>query len=307
MSAQYDELPVPLWDSPEVNIEPVLSEPPPEILDELCRGLNTAGLSKSLGRTDDLSDLYRHTRLASCATEVWHLYSGVLADRLFRYSPESHLEASIALLRPTLQNVFTTAETGHAQQPSVPAAPVVNESAFAVYRETRDQSAGALKAVLDQARRNLDSLAAAYARRPPRELVTELMEDIALSQLTVARALSVSPTAVRKWRRGDSARPEHRSGLARLAALCKSLSAVGLYDPGSWIDIPISTQSTLTPLDLFIGGRSDLLLLLAANLADSRETLDAFHPNWREVFARNPDYEVVRLTDGTLSAVPRPG
>jgi hypothetical protein len=61
----------------------------------------------------------------------------------------------------------------------------------------------------------------------------------------------------------------------------------------------------LTPLDVFIGGRSDLVVLLGSGLADPREVLDEFNPDWRTAFAPDREYEVVTLADGSRSVVPR--
>jgi hypothetical protein len=188
--------------------------------------------------------------------------------------------------------------------PSAVVAPV-NVDPIALYRRARQSAKRASENALGDIRRRLDSAKSEHAKASPRDVVGFLGQDLGVGQLTTARAVGVSPTAVRKWRRGEAAKPEHRSRLASFAALSSLLMEVGLHDPAGWIDIRISDQSTLTPLDLFVGGRGDLAVLLGARLADPQEALDAFDPAWRENYAPDPDYEVITLADGTRSAVPR--
>jgi hypothetical protein len=183
--------------------------------------------------------------------------------------------------------------------------PVFNVKPMTEYGVARRHAAGAREAALADIRRRLDRAKATYAHMAPREVVTELSDDFGVGQLVTARAAGVTPTAVRKWRRGEPARPEHRDRLSGLAALCRRLVEADVHDPAGWIDIPISGESTLTPLDLFAGGRSDLVVLLGSGLSDPQETLDAFNAKWRTVFAPDHDYEVVTLADGSRSVVPR--
>jgi transcriptional regulator with XRE-family HTH domain len=185
-----------------------------------------------------------------------------------------------------------------------PEAKPVNLSPGAKYRTVRQQVARARREALIDIRRQLDAGRAAETLQSPRSVVDHLAGDLGVSQLAIGRAVGVTPTAVRKWRRGEPAKPEHRDRLARLAAMCDLLSRSGIHDPAGWIEIPISGESTLTPLDLFIAGRADLAVLLGAGLSDPQETLDDFDSDWRRVFARDPDYEVVTLQDGSRSVVP---
>lgn len=151
----------------------------------------------------------------------------------------------------------------------------------------------------------LDALRTEYAARRPSELISRLTDEVGLSQLSIARVLNVTPTAVRKWRRGESIIARHRDGLAELAALCTILAEVGTYDPGTWLEIPISNESTITPLDLAVQGRTELVVLFASHLMSGTDTLDLFDSNWRSTSALDPDYVVVALGDGSRSAVPR--
>jgi len=176
---------------------------------------------------------------------------------------------------------------------------------LAHYAHARTNARNSREAALGHVRRRLDIARAGYTQMSPRDVTTELGDALGVGQLLIARAVGVTPTAVRKWRRGEPARPEHLDRLAQLSALYRVLREVGVYDPASWIDIPISGESTLTPLDLLIGGHSDLAVLYASGLADPQETLDAFNAGWRADFPTDRDYEVVTLADGSRTVVPR--
>lgn len=188
--------------------------------------------------------------------------------------------------------------------PPIAIAPV-NVDPVAVYRRARQSAVKAETDALEHVQRRLDNAKSAHTHTPPRDVIRFLAEDVGVGQLVTARALGVTPTAVRKWRRGESAKPEHRGKLASFAGMCSLLMELGLHDPAGWLDIAISDQSTLTPLDLFIGGRPDLSVMLGSRLADPQATLDAFDSAWRTRYPVDADYEVVTLGDGSRSAVPR--
>ncbi len=182
---------------------------------------------------------------------------------------------------------------------------IVNIDPVARYRHLRRGLDTARGETLKEIARRLDAAKGQYSAQAPASVVAYLTDDLGAGQLLTARALGVTPTAVRKWRRGEAARSEHRSHLSEFAAMCALLGDAGMHDPAGWLDIPISSQSTLKPLDLFTSGRSDLVVLLGSQLADPQETLDSFNPRWREEFPTDPDYEVVTLADGSRSAIPR--
>jgi transcriptional regulator with XRE-family HTH domain len=180
----------------------------------------------------------------------------------------------------------------------------VNLGPLGMYRAARQAARRSRASILDELRQRLDRTRAQLTKRSPQELARQLTDELGLGQLAVARSLGVTPTAVRKWQRGEQARPEHRDRLARLAALTSVLTDLGIHDPAGWLDIAVSDESALTPLDLFSAGKSDLVTLLAAGLADPRETLDAFDPAWRQTTAPDTEYRIVELADGSRSAIP---
>ena len=174
-------------------------------------------------------------------------------------------------------------------------------------RQARQATEGARSSAISLLRQQLDSQKAKYSLEAPAELLTRLVADIGVSQLMIATALGVSPTAVRKWQRGEPLRPEHRDRLSQFASLVTAVGEAGDHDPPGWLELPISTDSTLTPLDLFERGRPELVVLFASKLTDPQETLDAFAPDWRDKYPPDRDLEVVQLEDGSRSAVARKG
>jgi hypothetical protein len=273
----------------------------------------TAGASEALAR----QETGWRQRLARI--NLAEIQSGLLGERYYIDPAETSpaAEALVPNVDPNVAQLTTftlsgaTAGAGYAvplieHLPPATVAPV-NLDPVAQYRRARQSAKRASDDALDEIRRRLDKVKSEHAQSSPRDVLTFLADDLGVGQLTTARAVGVTPTAVRKWSRGDTAKPEHRGRLASFAAFCSLLMEMGLHDPAGWIDIPISDQSTLTPLDLFTAGQPDLAVLLGAGLADPQETLDAFDANWRESYAPDPDYEVIALADGTRSAVPRRG
>ena len=206
--------------------------------------------------------------------------------------------ASMSVVSPTryAASVIESAEVG--TRP-------INLDPLAKYRVARRFAERTGLEALENLQRRLDTSKSNYAQARPEAVIRFLAEDLGIGQLTTARAVGVTPTAVRKWRRGEAAKPDHRGKLAAFAAMSSLLAEVGLHDPASWLDIPISHQSTITPLDLFLGGRSDIVLLLASRLAEPHEALDLFDAQWRENYPVDSEFDVVTLSDGSRSAFPR--
>jgi transcriptional regulator with XRE-family HTH domain len=158
---------------------------------------------------------------------------------------------------------------------------------------------------LADARRRLDSAKGLHSSRSPRDMVNDLSEIHGLNQLSTARAIGVTPTAVRKWRRGEPARPEFRDRLAQLTALLDLLRNEGQEEPAGWLEVPVSSESTLTPLDLFAARRPDLAILLGSAAEDPQTVLSSFDPAWRRNYPPDEDYDVVVAADGNRAVVPR--
>lgn len=185
------------------------------------------------------------------------------------------------------------------------ASSAVNVEPLALLRIVRASADASRALVLADVRRRLDRAKAPHASRSPRDIVMELGDSYGLNQLSIARAVGVTPTAVRKWRRGEHARPEFRDRLALLMALLRLLQDAGQDQPAAWLEVPVSGDSSLTPLDLFSAGRSDLIMLLAAATEDPQTVLDSFDVDWREKYAPDREYMVIVAADGERAIVPR--
>jgi hypothetical protein len=148
----------------------------------------------------------------------------------------------------------------------------------------------------------LDERAAVFGVQDPRQLLEVLGTEYGLAWLTVARMIGVTPTAIRKWRRGEPLTPQNRQRLALLLAFLELLrSPFPVADPASWLEMPISSEATLTPADLYAAHRRDLLVDLASRRQGSHALLDAFDPQWRTTYATDDRFAIVRAPDGELS------
>jgi transcriptional regulator with XRE-family HTH domain len=106
----------------------------------------------------------------------------------------------------------------------------------------------------------LDERAAVFGVQDPSLLLDVLGTEYGLSWSTVAKMIGVTPTAIRKWRRGEQLTPQNRQRLALLLAFLELLrSPFPVADPASWLEMPISAEATLTPADLYAANRRDLL------------------------------------------------
>jgi transcriptional regulator with XRE-family HTH domain len=153
----------------------------------------------------------------------------------------------------------------------------------------------------------LDERAAVFGVQDPSLLLDVLGTEYGLSWSTVAKMIGVTPTAIRKWRRGEQLTPQNRQRLALLLAFLELLrSPFPVADPASWLEMPISAEATLTPADLYAANRRDLLVDLASLRQSSHAVLDAFDPAWRTSYATDDRFAVVRAPDGALSIREKP-
>jgi len=153
----------------------------------------------------------------------------------------------------------------------------------------------------------LDERTALIGLREPMELIEELGSERGLSWSTLARLVGVTGTAIRKWRRGEQITPQNRRRLARAHAFVEMLT--GPYpvgDPASWLEMPISDEASLTPIDLYAANRMDLLFEFAGRRMGAHAVLDAFDPEWRTGYVTDERFAVVQAPDGHPSIVERP-
>lgn len=153
----------------------------------------------------------------------------------------------------------------------------------------------------------LDERTAVIAMADPAELLESLGTEGGLSWTTVARLVGVTPTAVRKWRRGEQITPQNRHRLARACALLEMLRPYAVADPASWLEMHISQDAVVTPVDLFGAGRADLIFELAGRRTNPHAVLDAYEPDWRTRYGVDDRFGVVEAPDGQLSIVQRGG
>jgi hypothetical protein len=122
----------------------------------------------------------------------------------------------------------------------------------------------------------------------------------------VARVVGVSPTAVRKWRRGEQVSPAYHQSLAEFLAFCQF---VGEVDPRIqngvpyWLETPVVSETTLTRLDLYLMGHRIELLNIAAERLTSHAALDKAVPNWSEKYARDNRFRTVFDDEGVPTIV----
>ena len=151
--------------------------------------------------------------------------------------------------------------------------------------------------------------ASRLGRRDAKELLDSLAIDRGLSWNTLAAMLGVTPTAIRKWRRGGSVTPENREQLAALVAFFEQLENVEepIADMGSWMEMRVREDTTLTPAVLYAGGPHQRWHLLewARGYIDAATVLDRFDVQWREAFGRDPNYTVGVGPDGERAIIPR--
>jgi hypothetical protein len=136
------------------------------------------------------------------------------------------------------------------------------------------------------------------ARRDPRELLDDAASTWGLSWSTIGRMLGVTPSAMRKWRRGGGAiSAENRAHIALFSAFLSTIQTCRepIADIGSWMEMRLRDDTTLTPADLYAAGMEGRLLLidLAAEVMSPVEVLDAFDNDWRTRYSRDSAFGVV--------------
>lgn len=133
-----------------------------------------------------------------------------------------------------------------------------------------------------------------------RDLVS--LAEMGFAWREVARMLDVSVPAVTKWRRGESIATENQQKIFRLTAACDVLaSSFDVEDIASWFQLPLRDDgdTPITPVDLWVAGRQDLVFESARERADVDDVLDKFEPGWRDHYRSS--FETFRAGDGHLS------
>lgn len=154
---------------------------------------------------------------------------------------------------------------------------------------------------------DLDDRASALVQNDPTVLLAALGDERGMPWSLVAKLVGVSPTAVRKWRRGGALTPESRSRVAKLVAFCQVLGEVDplIDDVALWLQSPvISGSTTITPADLFARGSEVALLNRATKRMTPEQLLDTEVPGWRATSRPDDRHRVVEAPDGVMSIAP---
>jgi hypothetical protein len=205
--------------------------------------------------------------------------------------------------RPSTTNTAAPASASGAPSSS---SPVVNrptppspiDDPTTLRRKHRDLERPLQELDRHQRKEQLRETAGILARRDPRELLEEAASTWGLSWSTIGRLLGVSASAMRKWRRGGGAiSSENREQIAMLSAFLTTVQSCKepIADIGSWVEMRLRDDTTLTPADIYASGTEGRLLLidLAAEVMTIVEVLDAFDEHWRTRYARDSAFRVV--------------
>ena len=142
----------------------------------------------------------------------------------------------------------------------------------------------------------------------PVDLLDALADELLFPWSMLARVVGVSPTAVRKWRRGEAVTPGHHHRLAEFLTFCRTLQHRDprIDDVPRWLEMPVDARSEVSRLDLFLAGTRAGLLDLASARRTGEDILDEEAEGWRERAATTRRFAVLVHEDGTTSLVPRP-
>lgn len=135
----------------------------------------------------------------------------------------------------------------------------------------------------------------------------DALGDLGFAWRNVAALMGVSIAAVNKWRRGEGITGPNRLKLAKILALLDVLKTHMIEEPASWLEMPIRDGVNLTPIDMLIANRYDLVLELAAYATaggDYQTILDEFDSDWRNSLV-DKHFETFVDADGIVAIRPK--
>jgi hypothetical protein len=142
----------------------------------------------------------------------------------------------------------------------------------------------------------LDIRTAHLAQQEPATLLEQL-SDMGFAWRDIARMVGVSVPALRRWRTGELPSGQHRRGVAQLLAFAETIrDELVIFEPASWMEVPISGEAPTTPIDLYAAGQLDTVFDLASEHCTPEEALDQAEPGWRDKY--RSDWEVDTAEDG---------
>lgn len=204
-----------------------------------------------------------------------------------------HVQISTAEVEPP------TAVSTVGEPPSPPAtAQLIPQVSALRFRadSVRQEAVSLDRAVFDL---NLEERTADFDRLSVPSLL-ERLSAAGIGWSALARMVRVSVPAIRKWRMGEGASPANRHALARLVAFLDMLAdQFMIEDPASWLEIPLA-ETRYALIDLYAGGRLELILEYAGSRISSPERLlDEFDPVWRTTVSTR-QFETFVASDGEL-------
>jgi transcriptional regulator with XRE-family HTH domain len=135
----------------------------------------------------------------------------------------------------------------------------------------------------------LETRTADLAKRDPAELLGELAE-LGFAWRDIARMVGVTVPALRRWRNGDKPSGENRRAVAELLAFTRIIAENQIFEPASWMEVPIARGAPTTPIDLYVRKQLYIVFDLATSNIQPEAALDLAEHGWRERYAS--DWEV---------------
>lgn len=147
----------------------------------------------------------------------------------------------------------------------------------------------------------LEILTRKFEQAAVTDLLAKLSEHHAFAWAVLARVARVSPTAVRKWRRGETISPVFHQRLAELAAFSALLQRLAptINDVSYWLEMPVLGRSDVSRFDVYLAGHMTKLVDLATGRCTGEALLDEAAPGWRDRTSANSS--IIWHEDGTPS------
>lgn len=188
-----------------------------------------------------------------------------------------------SVVSPTLDRPTRTSQDDLAEQAGF---------LHSVTRVRLDGAAGLHRRTIEM---QLRSRSEEAAKRSAPDLLNELAE-LGIAWRDLARMVGVTVPAVRKWRKGEPPTGVHRKAIARLLAFIDVLrSEHQIMDVPSWLEMPLGASS-LTGLDVYVGGLIEPLVMHAAGHTSAEQLLDQYDPAWRHTTESR--FEIITAADG---------
>ena len=142
----------------------------------------------------------------------------------------------------------------------------------------------------------LDIRTAHLAQQEPATLLEQL-SNMGFAWRDIARMVGVSVPALRRWRAGELPSGEHRRRIAQLLAFAETIRDEHMiFEPASWMEVPISGDAPTTPIDLYATDHLDTVFDLVAEHCTPEQALDQAEPRWRD--KHRSAWEVAAADDG---------